>query len=434
MPETTTPISSPAADITDSADSSLAPASGATGASQPTAEAPSQEEIMAEEPAASAQADGPQPPAAAPAAAPAPPPAAGEAPRQPGSSSGRRPADPLTRPGDGSDLIGELDRVLDAIIERRRAAARQENAPDDFADIRAAFTLLRNALDQPATGSPGTESRPRLHAPGPYRAEPGPGVPSAASNGHAATNGHAAVDGSFDDIRAAFADLRHVLDLPPQARHARGSGTPDPAAASRLLDQAAAEAQACARWYRDTPEWQRITRIGRAARELIRAICEAAGDYWAEIRQDIRVRGFARTLAARVSLAVSGTSHVLATRLERAGHRDTRTWRAAWGLHRATATFADRIMNYTPPRPPGQMDDVRRIISDLGVRQHGPAHSADSAGNGASRRPVGAPSPVTLARTSFPVPVSRTTTVPPAEPARPAAASPGRHRSPARRS
>jgi hypothetical protein len=322
--------------------------------------------------------------------------------------------------------MAELDRVLDAIIERRRAAARQETAPDDFADIRAAFTLLRNALDQP---SPGTGSSPRLAAPGPDRAEPGPSV-RPTSNGQAASNGHVAQNGGFDDIRAAFADLRYVLDLPAQGRHARGSVTLDPAA-SRPLDQAVAEAQACARWYRDTPEWQRITRIGCAARELIRAIGEAAGDYWAEIRQDIRVRGFARTLVARVSLAVSGTAHVLATRLERAGHRNTRIWRAAWGLHQATATFADRIMNYAPPRSPGRMDEARRIISDLSVPQGAPAESADSAGNGASRQPVGAPSPVTLARTSFPVPVSQTATVPPPEPARAAAASPGRHRSPA---
>ena len=81
-----------------------------------------------------------------------------------------------------------------------------------------------------------------------------------------------------------------------------------------MLDQAAAEAHACARWYRDTPEWQRMNRIGRAARELLQTIREAAGDYWAEIRLDVRVRGFARTLAARVSLAVSGAAHLLAGR------------------------------------------------------------------------------------------------------------------------
>ena len=151
---------------------------------------------MADAPAATSPADGPVP-------ALATSPVAGEAARHPGSSGGRPATDRLTRPSDGSDLMAELDRVLDAIIERRRAAARQETASDDFADIRAAFTLLRNALDQP---SPGTRSSPRLAVP--YRAEPGPSVPSAASDGHAASNGHDAQDGDFDDIRAAFADLR----------------------------------------------------------------------------------------------------------------------------------------------------------------------------------------------------------------------------------
>ena len=50
-----------------------------------------------------------------------------------------------------------------------------------------------------------------------------------------------------------------------------------------------------------------------------------AADYWDEIRQDIRVRGFTRTLAARACLAVSGTAHILAARIERSraqGHPD----------------------------------------------------------------------------------------------------------------
>src|SRR5215471_6005878 len=94
--------------------------------------------------------------------------------------------------------------------------------------------------------------------------------------------------------------------------------------AARLLDRAVAEAHACARWYREAPEWQRITTINRAARELIDTIREAAGDYWAEIRHDIRVRGFARTLTARVARAVSQNARMLAGRLDRTGHHDTR--------------------------------------------------------------------------------------------------------------
>ena len=175
MPETTTLISVPGTNTPDTTNSGITPAAGTTGASQPTAEAPSQEEIMAEEPAATSQADEPQPPAVSHAPAPATPSVAGEAPRQPGSSGDRPAADTLTRAGDGSDLMAELDRVLDAIIERRRTAASQETAPDDFGDIRTAFTLLRNALDQP---SPGTGSGPRLAAPGPYRAEPVPSMQS----------------------------------------------------------------------------------------------------------------------------------------------------------------------------------------------------------------------------------------------------------------
>ena len=203
--------------------------------------------------------------------------------------------------------------------------------------------------------------------------------------------------------------LRDVLGLPASGGQDRPAAPgPDGPDAGRLLDQAAAEAQACARWYRDTPEWQRMSRIGRAARELLTAIRESAGDYWAEIRLDIRVRGFARTLAARASLAVSGAAHLLACRLERAGHRNTRPWRAAWRLHQATATFADRVMNYTPPASPARMDDARRIIGDLGHggrRDGGPGPSRAASSPGGDTRMPGA---AALGRECFPVLVSRT--------------------------
>ena len=195
----------------------------------------------------------------------------------------------------------------------------------------------------------------------------------------------------------------HVQTAWPTTPGPEGAAGPDP---GRLLDQAAAEAHACARWYRDTPEWQRMSRISRAARELLTAIREAARDYWAEIRLDIRVRGFARTLAARVSLTVSGAAHLLAGRLERAGHRDTRPWRAAWRLHQATATFASRVMNYTPPGSSARMDDARRIIGDLGHgtrRPGGPEPSPAAGPPGGDTRTPGA---VALGRECFPVLVS----------------------------
>ena len=308
-------------------------------------------------PEGTAPADGP-----APAVGPAP--AAWKLVAQPAAASQARPG---SQSADDTRLLHELDHVLAAITERRRAAAAPPGTDGtSFADIRAAFTVLRHALDLPGPASNGDGARQAAAVPdAAQHASPPPG---------AAQDGAAAAHGDFSDIRAAFASLRDVLGLPAPGGHLPAAPGPDAPAgpdAGRLLDQAAAEAHACARWYRDTPEWQRMSRIGRAARELLTAIREAAGDYWTEIRLDIRVRGFARTLAARVSLAVSGASHLLAGRLERAGHRNTRPWRAAWRLHQAAATFANRMMNYTPPGSPARMDDARRIIDDLG---HGAQH------------------------------------------------------------
>ena len=191
-----------------------------------------------------------------------------------------------------------------------------------------------------------------------------------------------------------------------------------------MLDQAAAEAQACARWYRDTPEWQRMNRVGRAARELLQTIREAAGDYWAEIRLDVRVRGFARTLAARVSLAVSGTAHLLAGLLERAGHRDTRPWRAAWRLYQASSTFADRVMNYAPPGSRTRMDDARRIIDDLDRSPRRPGEAAPSPAADSPGQETRTPGAAALGRESFPVLVSRANARQAAAPAARAAAPP----------
>ena len=286
---------------------------------------------------------------------------------------------------------------------------------------------MRHALDLPGPASNGDGARPAAAVPD--AAQPASPPPGAAQDGAAAAHG------DFSDIRAAFASLRDVLGLPAPGGHARpaapGPDAPAGPDAGRLLDQAAAEAQACARWYRDTPEWQRMSRIGRAARELLTAIREAAGDYWAEIRLDIRVRGFARTLAARVSLAVSGTAHLLAGRLERAGHRDTRPWRAAWHLHQAAATFANRAMNYTQSGSPARMDDARRIIDDLGRgtrRPGGPEPSLAASPPGRDTRPPGA---AALSREGFPVLVSRANTRPGAEPAARTPAPPRPHQAPA---
>ncbi len=394
------------------------------GTGQPPGTAPlKQEDTMPAAPSATSRPPEGPAPADGPAPAVGPVPAAWMLVARPGPASQARPG---RQPADDTLLLHELDHVLAAITERRRAAAPPGTDGTSFADIRAAFTVLRHALDLPGPASNGDGARPAAAVPG--AAQPASPPPPAAQDGTAA-------HGEFSDIRAAFAGLRDVLGLPAPGSQDRPAtpgpdrpAGPDP---SRLLDQAAAEAHACARWYRDTPEWQRMSRIGRAARELLTAIREAAGDYWAEIRLDVRVRGFARTMAARVSLAVSGTAHLLAGRLEHAGHRNTRPWRAAWRLHQVTATFASRVMNYTPPGSPTRMDDARRVIDDLGRGTRRPGRPEPSRAATPPARDTRTAGAVALGRECFPVLVSRAGVQPPAAPAARPSAPPRPHQAPA---
>ena len=361
----------------------------------------SQEEAM---PPAADSVTPPQSPAPAESSAtpPASAPSTGAA-DQPSNGSDAPASDASARPADGASLLDELERVLDAISERRRATAADGQARDeDFTDIRAAFAAVRDTFGLSAStrgpGGPGPAAPP----PGPEQPDPAPALGAPAPRSPVAEP--TPPEDGFADIRAAFADLREILGLPARGRHTRSDGPPDGADASiaDTLDQAAAEARACARWYRDTPEWQRISTVGRAASDLVTAIREAAGDYWAEIRLDIRVRGFARTLAARTALAISGAAHILARRLEHAG-------RAAWRLHQATATFASRVMRYTPPGSPDRMREARRIIDDLGQRQNRPGQPRP--GRHAAPRSAGGtrtPNAAALSSASFPVMVSQT--------------------------
>ena len=215
-------------------------------------------------------------PADQPAPATGPAPAARKLAARPAPASQARPG---SQPADDTQLLHELDHVLAAITERRRAAAAAPGTDGtSFADIRAAFTVLRHALDLPGPASNGGA---RQGAAVPDAAQPASPPPRAAQDAPAGPHG------DFSDIRAAFADLRDVLGLPAPAGRAipagprpdapAGPDTPAGPDAGRLLDQAAAEAHACARWYRDTPEWQRMSRIGRAARELLTAIGRQPG-------------------------------------------------------------------------------------------------------------------------------------------------------------
>jgi hypothetical protein len=212
---------------------------------------------------------------------------------------------------------------------------------------------------------------------------------------------------AFADIWGAFARLRESLGLPEASDGAaiaadpEGQIPPVPVSAA-LLEDAMAGARASAAWYRDTPEWQRITLVTSAARALLDAIRSAAGSYWNEISQDIRVRGFIRAVAARTSRTVSACAGALAGKLEQTAGRQTHAWRAMSLLHRTAGAAANRIIGYRPP-----VADAEQIIDGLSRQRP------------ASARPPQAASPVALAALSFPGPVSQATT---------AESAPGRRR------
>jgi hypothetical protein len=227
----------------------------------------------------------------------------------------------------------------------------------------------------------------------------------------------------FTDIWDAFTRLRDALGLPgtpggtETAAEPAGSRQSGPVSAA-LLENAMAGARASAAWYRDSPEWQRITLVTYAARALLDAIRGAAGDYWSEISRDIRVRGFVRTVAARTCHTVSACAGALAARLEQAGDRQSAAWRAMSLLHRTAGTAANRVIGYQPP-----VRDAERIIVALNagqqvppglIRQAAPRQAADT-------------SPAALAALSFPAPVSQAATTAPGSARRRAATGTDRH-------
>ena len=170
-----------------------------------------------------------------------------------------------------------------------------------------------------------------------------------------------------------------------------------------------AGARASAAWYRDSPEWQRITLVTDAARALLDAIRGAAGGYWSEISQDIRVRGFVRTVAARTCRTISACAGALAGKLEQASGRQTAAWRAMSRLHRTAGAAANRVIGYRPP-----VADAEQIIAGLSRPRQ------------AAARPPAAGSPAALAALSFPGPISQVTTAAPAPARQQAATGTGR--------
>lgn len=249
----------------------------------------------------------------------------------------------------------------------------------------------------------------------------------------AAVTGHGARDAAdapsaaradgFTDIWDAFMQLRDALGLPgtpggtETTAEPAGSRQSGPVSAA-LLENAMAGARASAAWYRDSPEWQRITLVTDAARALLDAIRGAAGDYWSEISRDIRVRGFVRTVAARTCRTVSACAGALAARLDQADHRYSAAWRAMSVLHRTSGTAANHVIGYQPP-----VRDAERIIAALNagqrvppglIRQPAPRQEPDT-------------SPAALAALSFPASVSQAATAAPGPARRKAATGTDRH-------
>jgi hypothetical protein len=215
-----------------------------------------------------------------------------------------------------------------------------------------------------------------------------------------------AVGEAFADIRTAFRELREVLGLPQDDGFHSGVGPvgePDlDPTGIWLLSDALTEARACANWYHDDPQWQRITKVSDAARALLTAIREAAGDYWAEVSQDIRVRGFVRTVAARTARTISVAADALATRLDKAGYGHTRAGQAARALHQCAARCADRILHYPAAGSGDRMSEVAAVIA--GLRQSPPGTAGNGSGPIAPTRSRSAilTSPSSLTRNCFP--------------------------------
>ncbi|MFG2785813.1 UvrD-helicase domain-containing protein [Streptomyces prunicolor] len=117
---------------------------------------------------------------------------------------------------------------------------------------------------------------------------------------------------------------------------------------ANALEAAMGNAEAEASYYWGTPEWTMIRSIGQAGQQLRGAVREALLTYAETTLRDIRAHGINRTIEARTARAISHTAMRLARRLERSGQRDSRGWRAVWGLHRAAATRADRLTGLLP--------------------------------------------------------------------------------------
>ncbi|MEV5998888.1 UvrD-helicase domain-containing protein [Streptomyces griseomycini] len=222
----------------------------------------------------------------------------------------------------------EVDREYEALIEEERMAAAeavtgnevpgQDDFDRHFEDIVA---LLRSAEPPAETQAP--IPRPRFSAEDEQRLR----------EQYAAT-------------RQALSEILTSIDADPILPTAEDPAVEAGDAAA--LEAAIGNAEAEAGQYWGTPEWTMIRSIGQAGQQLRGAVREALLTYGETTLRDIRAQGINRTIEARTARAISHAAMHLARRLERSGQRDSRGWRAVWGLHRAAATRADRLTGLLP--------------------------------------------------------------------------------------
>ncbi|MGW4490460.1 AAA family ATPase [Streptomyces sp. NPDC004376] len=242
----------------------------------------------------------------------------------------RRRADEQDEPVSAEELAAmEVDQEYEALIEEERMAAAeavsgepaapgQDDFDRHFEDI---VTVLRGA--EPPAEAQARTPRPRFSAEDEQRLRE-----------------------QYAAIRQALSGILTSIDADPIL-----SAAEDPAVEAddaAALDAAMGNAEDEAGYYWGTPEWTMIRSIGQAGQQLRGAVREALLTYAETTLRDIRAYGINRTIEARTARAISHGAMHLARRLERSGQRDSRGWRAVWGLHRAAATRADRLTGLLP--------------------------------------------------------------------------------------
>ncbi|WP_416969399.1 AAA family ATPase [Streptomyces sp. 4F14] len=242
--------------------------------------------------------------------------------------SGRSRTSEQDEPVSAEDLAAlEVDQEYEALIEEERMAEAASGTgavpgQDDFDRHFEDIVALLRATEHMAQG-PVPPPRPRLSAEDELRLR----------EQYAAT-------------RRALSGILTSIDADPVLPTAEDPAVEAGDAAALAAAMSNAETEAGSYW--GTPEWTMIRSISQAGQQLRGAVREALLTYAETTLRDIRAHGVNRTIDARTARAVSHGARRLAGRLERSGQRDSRAWRAVWGLHRAAATRADRLTGLLP--------------------------------------------------------------------------------------